>query len=846
MSRAIKALQQSRLMCDKHFHTRITKSKSQFLFHTLHSHPRLSSSIPSISLHSDNYFSTLTKAKQTPIKRKKVKRFRRKLPPKHVPNHVSSTKPQVQGNNNQISKFQNIPKRFKRENRITDTSIRLYKMERRLTYLLSQYYTTLGITMNDNTTRHDDESSNANVTSTLNLPFYPTIQTSELASVLLHGNDYKAHPNMIQSFDLLHTTETLYQQIQAVTRQIIIGWMELYEKKTRPYKKHKYVIHAPTPDVAQYPIRSEIWLDKMEELRWERYQLVELYQDQEQSESENELEKEKKEAESTFISHFLSMVKNKLFPSKPILQQTKIFELEAHLNYEPTSSLYANLIKIHRKSIFLNLGSNFIVKERCESILQKWNRSKERGNINSNDQTELELQEEMMRLYARFGEKANEADELCQKILHQYNQLDANENENENENENATKKKFHKIINQAALLRLVIKSYGRKRDINLDDLNRVEELLNDLKELEKQYDFKTGSLATPEAYTSCFRVYKNIDWRLLPDKATKTQRLFYEISTHIWENIDPEGITKSGRYIRNLISMYNVVLSIYSSSKQMNDLEKAKSILQYMEKTYIESGHKFQIPPNTESFNHVLRGFVKQRNVSESIAKVGSSFLTRMSFLPDAKPNYETFVHLLALWNQSNAMNAGMQSDMIFHAMELQSLKSKDDSLPIDLNMYNKLLSNWGVSASFNVPNAIKRIHEIVSQMEVESGRLVGIDPELGESPFWDPNLAPDDQTYSNVIQACSRTGNSKDQALTIALSTYERMIQNGCNPDTEAMLHCINKLVSTAQPEKRIMLVEQVMQPVIENDNMTNALKLTLRKCSPDVYNDLFGNEKK
>lgn len=966
--------------------------------------------------------------------------------------------PQQKLNNRYPSNYDHHYNSRKKSNASMD-SIRLYKMERRLTYLLSNYYELLGVSMS-RLNGSSDQNTYVYTNPHLSLPYYSSISTPNLASILLHPSlKYNSYPKVdsensssvddstnnvthsssstsVVPYETLVQSELVYQQVQSTIRQIIIGWIYAQDvdmdvhtnanisKKfwnykdgefhgdgnsngertaTKPNVGYSLQMEYDTSDYkeedddgddeisensnnqttnttpetenppplpfksavqvlrAQYPIRAEIWLDKMEELRSERDQLIQR-------------SLQRQDEENTIFRRLGSMVSNiigGIFSKEEESTGKKNLTLSAHLDpkYTPTTSLYLKLLRAHRLTYYrkilvdsynsnidastrtvdddsangievgsfsssrnsplsspsssLSFLSSKAITKRQENLFLKSQVSQKHGNPNVDPREDgMILYEELLKQYAHVGEKANEANEICREIL-QYRQSlyeqyeDRNEKENKDNHDHrnwfSRKPTLYQMKKDASLIRLVMKAYAKDSLSNGQNALRTEELLQSLKEMEVTRNLPKGTLATPESYNQCLRAYQLAGSKALPDITARTQRLFHEISTQVWENDlncddfenDEEEMeevdleieaddkdegrdllqnTESGlssrsttsepshrrhkshakmKMERDLIDLYNRVISIYGSSMDVNYLHKAKSILQYMEKTYIEPGHKFQIPPNTWCFNLVLRGFIQQREKNTKIvAHMGASFLNRMMVLPNAKPNYETYALLLQLWMLSAPSSVGIQSEKIFSQLEAdailtqQLLSSKrqnkynsnygDGAMPeVDVKMYTRLIRNWGLAAARMVPNSAQRAYDILCRMEVESGTLIGIDPEFGESPFCQKNLRPDTRTYENVIGVCIRTSDPEeyDKALEIAFATYERMVQLKLKPDVIGMLKCVTNLVPSAQSRKRSALAEKVLQTGIEHGQINDAVKGVLRKCSPDVYDDYFGD---
>jgi len=971
-------------------------------------------------------------------------RRRRKSPPKRKPKRKPSsesdplTKEFSNAKNwsqhskpNPKNRYSTHPRHNRRFRKDILDPIQLYKMERRFTYLLSNYYELLGVSMprlNSTSDNTPDERTYVYTNPYLSLPYYSSISTPNLASNLLHHSlNYNSYPNKNMSdeasanntatkhihslssnvpYEAIIQSEVVYEQVQSTIRQIIEGWIYAQEvdmdvhtnanisKKYYGDRNGQRSTSTPTYALqmeyetfndedndeeedteieessdfndeeadnsrennvsggeisnslpfnsavqilrAQYPIRAEIWLDKMEELRYERDQMIQRCL-KEQEENRTILIK---------VGSMVSNVFGEMFSGKKEPTEKISHTLSAHLDprFTPTTSLYLKLLRAHRgtyrrklmfkanaphhdsttdntggstsisqNSTSLSFLSSKAITKRQENLLKKSKTSQNRGNPNIDPKEHgMVLYEELLKQYAHVGEKAKEADELCHHILEYRQSLYEKYSHDNDLQENHEHKKWfspiptkHQMNRDAFLIRLVMKAYAKDSLSNSKNALRTEELLEELKQMETFRDIEKGTLANPEAYIQCFRAYQLAGGNALPDVSARTQRLFHEVSTQVWKNHDKDEYQKNNvmnirtenefgdakkdkvgketahdrrrlkkeyfakkKTEQDLIELYTRVISIYASSKDINYLHKAKSVLQYMEKTYNEPAHKLNIPPTTRCFNTVLKGFIQQREKNtKAVAQMGTSFLSRMALLPNAKPNYESYALLLHLWLLSAPSNTGTQSEMIFSQLETDAILAQhmisskkqnhvknyikenwdgNGQMPeVDTKMYTRLIRNWSLSAARKSPNSAQRAYDLLCRMEVESGSSVGIDPKFGESPFWEKKLRPDARTYENVIGVCAKTQNPNeyDKALEIAFATYGRMMQLNFKPDIVSMFLCISKLVPPAQSRKRSVLAEQILEAGMEHGPVNDAAKVTLKKCSPDIYEKYFGD---
>lgn len=142
--------------------------------------------------------------------------------------------------------------------------------------------------------------------------------------------------------------------------------------------------------------------------------------------------------------------------------------------------------------------------------------------------------------------------------------------------------------------------------------------------------------------------------------------------------------------------VYNLVLEAWSNSSEEGSAERSEEILRRMERMYLEDDNS-QVKPNEDSYNAVIKTFVKNGNRSIAASKAESlvRLMESQAEFIGVSPTRRSYNLLLYALANSNLENASKHADEILHKMMDRYVEHGEKKCKPDINSYNQVLTAW-------------------------------------------------------------------------------------------------------------------------------------------------------
>lgn len=251
-------------------------------------------------------------------------------------------------------------------------------------------------------------------------------------------------------------------------------------------------------------------------------------------------------------------------------------------------------------------------------------------------------------------------------------------------------------------------------------------------------------------------------------------------------------------------AVYNVLLNAWSNSCEEGSAERSEEILHQMERMFLEEGNS-QVRPNEDSYNAVIKAYVKNGNRSISASKVESILQGMESRRKDTgvsptRRSYNLFLYALA---NSNLEDASTQADAILQNMIDRYVEHGDIKCKPDINSYNQVLTAWARGKTSGFEDRMQAVYEEVLNLPMDMQITPNADTFNTVMGGWLKSRKPDGlKMIESVMETMERSyaaGNKACKPNRISINTLAAAYAKTTNSD--AIEKSLNK---TATLEKR------------------------------------------
>lgn len=324
---------------------------------------------------------------------------------------------------------------------------------------------------------------------------------------------------------------------------------------------------------------------------------------------------------------------------------------------------------------------------------------------------------------------------------------------------------------------------------------RVEELFNRMVRLGKEHN-NPEMLPDKVSYTTLMKAWIK---EQSPGYAERVEELLMEMT----KSFEKEGNVS----LKPDVVSYGCAIDAWSRSGEPNAIERAESLLRKME--HLSEKGDFSIRPNSFCFNSIINAHSKAGNAenAESILKWMEDSYSNGNRL--ARANSITYTSCIDAWarSESSEKNAVLQSQLLFVDL-VEKYKQGDAECKPTPTTFSGLMM---VLARHRSPEVARIAKENLQTMQDLNVRLNVI-------------------AYNSLLHALSCTKSGKDEALILAITSYNIMKKEGVGVDSityNTLLHVVNKLVEDDDARQRSL--EDVFSKAQEDNLVNNEILSTM-----------------
>ena len=242
---------------------------------------------------------------------------------------------------------------------------------------------------------------------------------------------------------------------------------------------------------------------------------------------------------------------------------------------------------------------------------------------------------------------------------------------------------------------------------------------------------------------------------------------------------------------------FDIVLHTWALSNHPEAPHRIEELIMYMDK--LSQNGNDRARPTRFSFNQVLTAWSKVG--TPVAAQRAHDILNHMRHIGktnnwDLTPNIVSYSSVILAWCRSKDEDRGRKAERVLKVAEKHARKSGDEVIRLDNVVYNLVIDAHAKSSSNKAHHRARAV----------------LDRLIGQYNNGVKRCRPDVYSFSSVLSSCSNLSGSKRErqnAFTIAQSTFDEMIRFGVNPNHVSygvMLKACARLIPTGKERRKFV----------------------------------------
>ncbi|CAJ1954369.1 unnamed protein product [Cylindrotheca closterium] len=248
------------------------------------------------------------------------------------------------------------------------------------------------------------------------------------------------------------------------------------------------------------------------------------------------------------------------------------------------------------------------------------------------------------------------------------------------------------------LISLTVSQYGRKRRMDHNTSQKIQQLIAELKRQYKDPKIPLG--ASVDGFNSFIMYYCDIG---KPNKALEQLHWMLNVSSKSKQMLEPK------------LSSFSLTISGFAND---SDPDKATEIIQWMLSSYKNKASPIPAP-NRACFNGLLHAWAKSsRKDAGSKAERVLDWMQQLyeSDQLDTQPDDISFATCINAWARSPGRESPARAEALLHKMLILHESGNGDSIKLSLSAFCSVMDAWAGSGDRAAPQKVDAILDIVEE----------------------------------------------------------------------------------------------------------------------------------